>query len=143
MKPHIVDFLKFLESKENKKAPIEAKLLYPNKFSPLTKEELYIDGDLDLSSTNIKSLPDNLIVHGDLVLGYTDIESLPNNLQVVGDLDLSSTLIQFLPDNLKVGGILFVAGTSFADEDDGMTDEEIRQEIERKGGYVKGDIYND
>jgi hypothetical protein len=115
MKPYIADFLKFLESKENKKVPLIAKLLNPDKFGSLTKEELNVKGFLGLTGTRIRTIPDNLIVDGSLYLQGTKIESLPNNL--------------------KVGGSLYLWDTPLAER---MTKEEIRQEIERKGGYIKG-----
>jgi hypothetical protein len=139
MKQYIVDFLKYLENKENKKVPLVAKLLYPNKFGSLTKEYLNIEGDLNLSFTKIQSLPDNLKVGGDLYLyDSSNIKSLPDNLTVGGDLDLTLSLLESLPNNLKVGGHLFIYDTPLARR---MTREEIRQEIEQKGGYVKEYIY--
>jgi hypothetical protein len=137
MKPHIVDFFKFLESKNKKKVPLIARHLYPDKFGTLTREDLFIDGDLDLSSTNIKSLPDNLTIEGDLDLSATDIESLPNNLIVVGTLFLSYTPVKFIPNNLKVEGNLYLRLTPLAKR---MTEDEIVQEVERKGGYIKDSI---
>ena len=50
-------------------------------------------GSLDLSGTQIASLPDNLTVGGWLDLRGTQIASLPDNLTVGGSLDLSGTQI--------------------------------------------------
>ena len=50
-------------------------------------------GDLDLRSTPIISLPDNLKVGGYLYLSNTPITSLPDNLEVEGYLDLENTPI--------------------------------------------------
>ena len=69
------------------------------------------EGDLDLTNTPIKSLPDNLKVGGHLILSETSIQSLPDNLEVGGNLYLSDASIQSLPDNLKVVGDLFLNGT--------------------------------
>ena len=51
----------------------------------------YYGGWLDLSGTQITSLPENLTVGGDLYLDGTQITSLPENLTVGGWLDLSGT----------------------------------------------------
>ena len=48
---------------------------------------------------------------GSLDLSGTQISSLPNNLTVGGWLDLSGTQISSLPDNLTVGGWLYLSGT--------------------------------
>jgi hypothetical protein len=140
MKPHIANFLKFLESKDNRKVPLVAKLRYPDKVGPLTKEDLNIEGDLNLVGSRIESLPDNLTVKGHLTTANYNIKSLPDNLTVGGDLDLTyGSKITSLPDNLKVGGDLQVWGTSIGWN---LSAQQIRQEIEKKGGYVKGEIKN-
>jgi hypothetical protein len=157
MKQHIIDFLKYLENKDNRKVPIKAKLLYPDKFGPLTEEDLNVEGSLNLAGINVTTLPDNLTVEGGLWVGSTPLASLPNNLTVGGslvivnvkikslpdnltvgaDLELSGIEINAFPNNLKVGGSLYLWNTPLAKR---MTDEEIRQEIKRKGGYVKRSI---
>ena len=68
-------------------------------------------GSLDLSGTQIASLPDNLTVGGWLDLSGTQIASLPDNLTVGGSLYLNGTQIASLPDNLTVGGSLDLSGT--------------------------------
>jgi hypothetical protein len=55
---------------------------------------LTVGGDLDLSGTQIQSLPEGLTVGGDLDLSGTQIQSLPEGLTVGGWLDLSGTQIQ-------------------------------------------------
>lgn len=158
MKPHIIDFLNFLESKENKKVPFMAKLLHPNKFSPITKEELNVKGDLNLKRSKIEFLPDNLTVGGDLDLSYVEIKSLPNNLKVAGYLNLDWSSVESLPDNLLLLGSLRLEGTSVKSIPNNLyvggdlytgntplaeliTEDEIRQEIEQKGGDVEGEIH--
>jgi hypothetical protein len=84
----------------------------------LTDEDLNIDGDLDLSKTNITTLPNNIHVGGDLDLSFTKIKSLPNNLRVERDFFLLKTPLY-----------------EKYDEDD------IRKMIEDKGGYINGEIY--
>jgi len=115
-------------------------------------------GDLDLSDTPIKSLPDNLKVGGDLYLSYTPIQSLPDNLKVGGDLYLRNTPIQTLPDNLTIGRSLYLRNTpiqtlpdnltigrdldlSYTPISEKYTKEQIRKMIEDKGGYIKEDIF--
>ena len=67
----------------------------------------YIDsgsqGNLDLSNTQITSLPDNLKVGGDLYLSYTQITSLPDRLKVGGYLNLNKTPIskKYTAEELK------------------------------------------
>ena len=51
-------------------------------------------GGLDLSGTQIQTLPDNLTVGGGLDLSGTKIQTLPDNLTVGGGLDLRNTKIQ-------------------------------------------------
>ena len=94
-------------------------------------------GDLDLSGTPIKKLPDNLKVSGDLNLYKTPIEKLPDNLQIGDSLDLGGTPIKKLPDNLKVGGYLNLINTPLSKT---YSKRDIRDMIEEKGGYVKGNI---
>ncbi len=74
-------------------------------------DEIIVNGDLDLSETEIQSLPDNLRVEGYLYLDGTPIQSLPDNLYVGESLSLVGTEIQSLPDNLYVEGYLYLAGT--------------------------------
>jgi hypothetical protein len=71
-----------------------------------------VGGSLDLSGTNISSLPDDLTVGGSLYLSGTNISSLPADLTVGGYLDLSGTNISSLPDDLTVGGYLDLSGTN-------------------------------
>ena len=78
-------------------------------------------GNLDLSGTNITSLPDNLTVGGSLYLSGTNITSLPDNLTVGGSLDLSGTNITSLPDNLTVGWSLYLSGTNITSLPDNLT----------------------
>ena len=74
----------------------EDKQAHSNKLA-YKKIQDYIDsgsqGNLDLSNTQITSLPDNLKVGGDLYLSDSKITSLPDNLTVGGDLYLRDTPI--------------------------------------------------
>ena len=134
---NIYNLFKFLEDKKGKPIPFGAKLIYTP--DELTDEDLNVEGDLDLSSSKITSLPDNLQVGGSLYLAYSNqITSLPDNLQVGEYLNLFNTPITSLPDNLKVGGSLDLRGTPLADK---YSKEQIKKMIEEKGGEVEGEIY--
>ena len=136
--PNIYNFFKFLEKKKGTKTPIEAKLLYAPE--EITDEDLNVEGDLNLRNTPITSIPDNLSVGGDLYLSNSKITSLPDNLKVGGSLFLSNTKITSLPDNLQVEGSLYLRNTPLEVL---YSEKEIRNMIEKKGGYVKGEIYVD
>ena len=133
---NIYNLFKFLEEKKGKPIPFEVKLIHSPET--LEKEDLNVEGSLDLYKTKISSLPDNFTVEGDLNLENTQISSLPNNLTVGGSLYLYKTPISSLPDNLKVGGSLNLDQTPLAEK---YSKEQIRQMIEEKGGKVKGAIF--
>ena len=134
--PNIYNFFKFLEKKKGTKTPIEAKLLYAPE--EITDEDLNVEGYLDLSHTSITSLPNNLKVGGYLTLTNLKITSLPDNLKVGGNLILSHSKISSIPNNLKVGRSLYLRNTPLEVL---YSEKEIRNMIEKKGGYVKGEIY--
>jgi Leucine-rich repeat (LRR) protein len=97
---NVFNFFKFLEDKEEKQIPIKAKLIYaPESITP---EDLTVDGHLDLSDTEITSLPKGLKVDGILNIDNTPMTSLPEGLEVEM-LNLRNTLITSLPKRLKVG----------------------------------------
>ena len=123
----------FLEEKGEHNAPFMWKL---ENNIPLTKEDLIVNDDLDLSETYIKSLPKGLKVYGDLDLTLTDIEFLPKGLEVGGDLILDGCAdIKTLPKGLKVCGNLELTGITLGEDYD---DDELRQMI--KPGFIKGKI---
>ena len=107
--------------------------------SPVEKlpDNLKVEGNLNLMKTPTKELPDNLKVSGDLNLYKTPIEKLPDNLQIGDSLDLGDTPIKELPDNLQVGGYLNLINTPLSKT---YSKRDIRDMIEEKGGYVKGNI---
>ena len=144
---------KFLEEKGEHRMPLKFKLL--NNI-PLTKEELIVDDDLNLSYTNITSLPEGLKVGGSLLLsGCKNITSLPEGLKVGGDLFLSSLKITSLPEGLEIGGLLSLTNTNITSLPEGLkvgdnlyisntklkkhTDDELREMI--KPGFIKGKIH--
>jgi hypothetical protein len=98
----------FLEKNDNRNVPFTWKLL---NNEPLTEKDLNIKGDLDLTETNIKSLPNGLKIAGNLILTETDMRFLPEGLLVGGHLDLYASKIDSLPKGLKVGGDLNIEGT--------------------------------
>ena len=68
---NVLNLFKFIASKRPKYTiPLRIKLI--NNL-PLTKEDLTVDGNLNLFGTQIKSLPDNLTVNGYLDLSRTPI----------------------------------------------------------------------
>jgi hypothetical protein len=160
MEKHIIQFFKFLEDKEGKSVPLRLKLLDPQTWGKPTKEDLNVKGDLDLSGTNIKELPQGLKVGEDLNLyGCKSLKKLPQGLKVDGVLNLYHctslkelpeglevdyglylsycTSLKELPQGLKVDGDLDLRYTPIAEK---YTKEEIRKMIEDGGGYIKGPI---
>ena len=101
----MINLFKFIESKKGYPIPLKYKL---SNNIPLTKDELHVKGNLYLSGTKIKTLPEGLKIDGFLNLQNTEIEELPDDLKVDGNLNLSSTNIKTLPNNLKVGGDIIV-----------------------------------
>jgi len=154
MKPHIYNFFKFLNQREQRPIPFKAKLIYTPET--LTPQELNVKGDLDLSNTPITSLPEGLTVDGwldltnteitflpkegltvgrNLWLRNTKITSLPKGLTVGGSLDLTNTKITSLPEDLKVEYNLYLANAPLAKQ----TKREIRAMI-GPNGYINGKI---
>jgi hypothetical protein len=107
-KETLKNIFNFLEENERHQTPFLWK--WVNNI-PLTEKDLNIEGELDLTDTDIKSLPDGLKVAGDLNLTETDMESLPERLEVAGNLYLDHSFIKSLPKDLKVGGYLSIEAT--------------------------------
>ena len=107
-KETLKNIFKFLEDKGEHRTPFMWK--WKNNI-PLTEKDLNIEGNLDLTNTDIKSLPDGLKVAGNLNLTETDMESLPERLEVAGNLYLDHSFIKSLPKDLKVGGYLSIEAT--------------------------------
>jgi hypothetical protein len=85
----------FLEDNEGKRSVLW-KLVNDE---PLKDEELKVDGYLNLSETDIESLPKGLRVGDDLYIQYTKITSLPEGLQVGGNLHIYNTKLAKFSDN--------------------------------------------
>ena len=142
----------FLEKNDNKRKPLMWKL--KNNIPITEKDDLIVKGSLDLSSSNISSLPKGLEVKGGLSLYESEIISLPEGLKVGGDLDLRNSYIESLPEGLEVGDELDLAYTYITSLPKGLkvgglliiiesdllkySDEEIRKMIEP--GYIKKKI---
>jgi len=107
-KETLKNIFNFLEENERHQTPFLWK--WVNNI-PLTEKDLNIEGNLDLTNTDIKSLPDGLKVAGDLNLTETDMRLLPERLEVAGNLYLDHSFIKSLPKDLKVGGDLSIEAT--------------------------------
>jgi hypothetical protein len=152
----------FLEENEGHQTPFLWK--YVNNI-PLTEKDLNIEGDLDLTDTDIKSLPDGLKIAGNLNLTETDMESLPERLEVAGNLYLDHSFIKSLPKDLKVGGYLSIEATYIKSLPRGLqvggdlylNDSKLHKNIDYNDsselesiikkmvepGYIKGDVIFD
>jgi len=155
-KETLKNIFNFLEKEDNKNAPFLWKL---QNNIPLTKEQLNIDGNLNLENSKITSLPEGLKVDGYLSLAYSKIEELPKGLEVDGDLDLyGCAKLESLPEGLYVGGALFLNNCNKLKSlpkglkvDGGLnitytsltkySEEELRKMI--KPGFVRGDIVHE
>ncbi len=158
----IFNFLKTSEGKE-----IPESLLYSIKILKFIEElenhpdgkQYRYEGDLNLSYSNIKKLPNDLYVVGWLNLGLckqltklpdklyvstviylkgcTQLTKLPDNLYLGGNLYLEQTNIEELPNNLYVGGDLYINNTPLERK---YTNKQIREIVASTGGQIIGDI---
>jgi hypothetical protein len=97
------------------------------------------DGNIDVSGTGIRKLPNDLYVGGYLNLeDCFRIRKLPNDLYVGDALLISNTNITNLPGKLYVGGNLFIRDSPFADN---YTNEEVYGNIARNGDKMTCVIY--
>ena len=152
----------FLKEKENHNLPFLWKLV---NNEPLTEDELNVKGNLDLSNSDITSLPERLQVVGDLNLFDSKITSLPEGLKVGGDLylnnsliksipkglmvgrdlDISFTHIESLPRGLKVGGDLYLDNSDLHRNIDYNDSSELENIIKKmvEPGFIKGNVIFD
>jgi len=72
---------------------------------------LRINGDLNLNNSEIQELPPGLKINGSLSAGRTSIRELPQDLYVLYDVYLRDSKIKHLPDNFDCNGHLDIAGT--------------------------------
>ena len=76
-------------------------------------ENLHFQGILDLSCTDIHSLPDNLnLENRDIILRGTHMATLPRNLKV-RSIDLNGSDIKVLPTDMEAEEIIFPSGHKF------------------------------
>jgi hypothetical protein len=110
--PVLIKLFQFIESRYSKyRMPLRVKILnFPN---TVTKEDLNVKGDLDLSGggTKITTIPNGLRVSGDLILNSSPITKLPEDLWVGKNLELINTSITELPHRLYVGRNLNLSET--------------------------------
>ena len=162
-KETIAKIFSFLEEKEDRNPPRKwVNLIKKLKLIKELIKELetlpdgmpyVVEGSLDLSSSGVKKLPNNLHVVGDLFLfdcgelielpeklyvgrglflSQTKIKRLPENLHVGEDLDVQESDIEEIPNNLYVGGSFYLTGTPL--EYDGYTEIDIHKMVISKGG---------
>jgi len=136
----IYQMFKFLEDKEGRTIDFRTKLLnWPDK---ITKDDLYVDGTLEISGSMVAEysksfklkLPEGLIVNGNLSFYKMSSLKLPNNLTVMQDLDLYGSEIYQLPHNLKVHGTVFIDFTPLAKL---HSPEKVLEIIQSQGGFAK------
>lgn len=105
---------------------------------PLLKDDLVIKDDLDISFSDITSLPDNLTIKGDLNIIGCEFESLPDNLTVKEYLFIENTKIDSIPKNLIVSGGFFVKNTPLSAK---YSKDMIKKMVEDRGGKIYGGVY--
>ena len=140
----IENILNFLKEKEGKELPKKwfdsiEKLKLVKELENIPDGVQYThNGNLNLISSTIKKLPDNLYVEYSLALtDCTQLKKLPDNLHVGYHLYLNAVDITEIPNNLYVDGNLYINDTPLADK---YTDEEITEIIASKGGTLIGKI---
>jgi hypothetical protein len=152
----------FLEENGEHNAPLMWKL---QNNIPITEKDLNIEGNLDLTDTNIKSLPNGLKIAGNLILTETDmrflpegllvgghldlyaskIDSLPKGLKVGRDLSIEATYIKSLPRGLQVGGDLYLNDSKLLNNIDYNDSNELRDIVKKmvEPGFIKGNVIFD
>lgn len=68
--------------------------------------------NLELASTGLESLPDNLQVRGALTISYSKIKKLPDNLTVNGIFRANDSIIKELPENSKFKRSIFLSDSA-------------------------------
>lgn len=91
----ISNIFQYLEKVKGKKIPLEYKII--NRLS-INKEDLFIDGDLNLYDSDIECLPEGLYINGDLILTFSHINSFPDDILISKNLYLHFTI---LADHIK------------------------------------------
>lgn len=152
-KQTVKQFFEFLEKKEKTESPFLFRLVFsPESFG---KKNFIYDGNLELDSVSIETLPENLTVKGVLDLenslirhlpkklvveeslvlsNAVAVRELPDNLVVGRDLWLDFTYIEDIPKNLQVGGTIFVGNSNILAKYGSI--EAIKEAILKKGGHI-------
>lgn len=141
-KEQLKRIFQFLEDNQEHNAPFMWKHI--NNIL-LTEKDLNIEGNLDLSNSDITSLPEGLKVGGDLYLNNSLIKSIPKGLKVGRDLDISFSHIESLPRGLKVGGDLYLNDSDLHKSIDYNDSSELESIIKKmvKPGFIKGNVIFD
>jgi hypothetical protein len=105
---NVYNFFKFLKDKANRDLPFQVKLVIAPES--ITKKDLRVKKNLDITDPQIKKLPDNLTVIGFLRIESDTIESLPENLTVTESLIIVNTPITRLPSTLNVHNNIVIEG---------------------------------
>lgn len=112
----------------------------------------YVHGQLELYSTNIKSLPKNLQIGDELCLVNSCIAEIPDGVRIGGDIYLyGNKVMKKLPDNLIVNGNLTISDTLIEKLPENLIvkgDLDIRETLIKElpqnlivGGNIKGNDY--
>jgi len=81
------------------------------KYNNFTEDDLNVSRGLYLPR-DVVNLPDGLRIGGDLDLNTTNIKKLPNNLYVRFNLWIEDSNIEYLPESLNVGGNIYAANSN-------------------------------
>jgi hypothetical protein len=103
---------------------------------------LKIAGNLILTETDMRLLPERLEVAGNLYLDHSFIKSLPKDLKVGGDLSIEATYIASLPRGLQVGGDLYLNDSKLLNNIDYNDSNELRDIVKKmvEPGFIKGNV---
>jgi hypothetical protein len=106
---------------------------------------LKITGNLILTETDMRFLPEGLLVGGHLDLYASKIDSLPKGLKVGGDLNIEGTYIELLPSGLQVGGDLYLNDSDLHHSIDYNDSNELRDIVKKmvEPGFIKGKVIFD
>ena len=144
-------FFKFLEDSVERKTPFKYKLF--NAPELFTAEDLHFNGNLNIMGELLFGLPDNLTVNRFLSIDGLTLDHLPDNLTIGSYLSAYRSKLEEFPKNLKVLGDLDIRLTPLMERIIGETitggadysidyhraiRAKIREELETRGGQVKG-----
>ena len=91
-------------------------------FDITLPDNLYVDGELELSRTMITKLPKGLKIKGSLLASGTPITEIPADIEIGWALSLAYCgRIKYLPDFLHVPSSLYLLGSSIVELPDNLT----------------------